>query len=82
MTEKLMLPMAPNAGREYAVTLSEQQDLARRYGMSLIALKASLEDLRSRMLSGEVVPQKTATKTKRVIDSHIESSNAVKRQGA
>ena len=82
MTEKLMLPMAENAGRDYAVTLLEQQDLARRYELSLIAVKASLADLASRMLNGEVVPQKSATKTKRVIATHFESSNAIKRQGA
>lgn len=72
MTDKIMLPMAANAGREYTVTLSEQQDLARRYGLRLEAVKASLEVLQSRMLSGEVDLQKTANKTRQAIAAHIE----------
>lgn len=80
MTMKIMLPM--DTQREYAVTLSEQQSLARRYGIALDAVKASLLVLRADLLSGVAVPQKTATKTKRVIADHFESSDAIGRQSA
>lgn len=77
-----MLPMSSKDGREYAVPLLEQQHLAGRYGLTLDAVRQSILVLRSRMLSGEVSPQKSATKTKKIIASHFESSNATERQGA
>jgi hypothetical protein len=77
-----MLPMSPSAGREYAVTLSEQHFLASKYGISNEALRVCLFNLKKLMISGVISPQKTANKTKAVIASHIESSNAAERQGA
>lgn len=71
MSEKIMLPMSTANGRVYATTLSEQQSLARRYGLSLVDVKASLGALRLQMLSGEVMPQATATKTRKIIDDHF-----------
>ena len=77
-----MLPMTAKDGHEYGVTLLEQQILARRYGLTLDAVRQSIVVLRSRMLSGEVAPQKSANKTRKIIESHFESSNAIERQGA
>ena len=82
MTHKLMLPMASNQGRDYAVTLSEQQDLARRFDLSLSEVRQCIDALRRMMLGGTVEPQKTATKTKKLILAHFENSNVTGRQGA
>lgn len=82
MTQKIMLPMAPSAGREYVVTVSEQKALAGRYGMKTKAICACLFELRSLMEAGEIQPQKTGNKTKAIIAAHIESSNVTERQGA
>ena len=82
MTQKIMLPMAENKGRDYAVTLSEQQDLARKYRLDLPKIRAGLLILRGAMLAGNPAPQKTANKTKLVIAAYFESSNAIGRQGA
>ena len=82
MTQKIMLPMAPSAGREYAVTLSEQQALAGRYGMTMEAIRVCLSDLGRLMATGAIQPQKTGNKIKALIAAHIESSDATERQGA
>lgn len=82
MTMKLMLPMAENTGRDYAVTASEQQDLARRYGLSLSEVRVRMLELREKMLAGNPAPQKTGNKTKLIIAAYLESSNAIGRQGA
>ena len=82
MSMKIMLPMAPSAGREYAVTWTEQQALAGRYGMTIDAVRACMNDLRVLMSNGDIAPQKTGNKTKAIISSHIERSNATGRQGA
>lgn len=82
MTNKLMLPMASNQSRDYAVTLSEQQDLARRFELSLGEVRQGIEALRRMMSDGTVEPQKTATKTKNLILVHFENSNVTERQGA
>ena len=79
MSHKVMLPMV---SREYAVTLKEQQDLARRYGISFEDVLLKLSEINGLLLSGAYEPQKTATKTKRIIASHFERSNANGRQGA
>jgi hypothetical protein len=79
---KLMLPMAENQGRDYAVTELEQQDLARRYGLQLGEVRVRLKELREKMLSGDPAPQKTGNKTRLIIAVHFESSNAIGRQGA
>ena len=82
MTQKFMLPMCSKDGREYAVTWTEQLALAGRYGMTIKAIRARLSELRNLMETGVIQPQKTATKTKAVIATHIESSDATERQGA
>jgi len=82
MTMKLMLPMAENQGHDYAVTESEQKDLARSYGLQVDVVRERLADLREKMLAGDPAPQKTGNKTKRIIAAHFESSNVIGRQGA
>lgn len=57
-SQKLFFPMI---GREYCLTMSEQQDLARRFGLSI-------EDVRSHLIALNLEPQKTATKMKRAIN--------------
>ena len=79
---KIHLPMAHDVWRTYAVTLSEQQDLARRFGITMDQVRSELQALTSLLNAGEVTPQKSATKMRRVINSHFESSNATGRQGA
>ena len=71
---KIFLPMT---AREYAVTLTEQRDLARRYGVSEQAVRAALFDLQALLLDGSEEILKTATKVKKLIDAHIESSDAI-----
>ena len=82
MSRKIMLPMDPCAKRDYAVTWTEQHDLAGRYGMTIKALRSCLADLYSLMVAGTIQPQKTGNKTKAIIRAHIERSNATERQGA
>ena len=79
MKSKIFLP---THGRNYVVTLSEQADLACRYGITSEKVELLLAGLGEMMLSGLIEPQRTATKTKRLIGSHIESSNVMERQGA
>ena len=66
-----MLPMAEAAKRQYAVTLSEQQDLARRFELPLDDVRASLVKLSSQLSDGVVQPQKTGNKTKAIIEAHF-----------
>jgi hypothetical protein len=82
MTQKIMLPMAASAKRDYAVTCKEQSALAGRYGIKLADVRDRMFELSELMASGEIQPQKTGNKTKLVINSYIESSNAIGRQGA
>jgi len=82
LSQKLFLPMS-NAVREtYVVTLKEQQNLARKFGLSGNQVCSELGRLKNLMEAGTVLPQKTANKTKKIIDAHFESSNATERQGA
>ena len=82
MSQKIMLPMDPCAKRDYAVTWTEQHDLAGRYGMTIEAVRVCLNDLYGLFASGVIQPQKTGNKTKAIIQTHIERSNATERQGA
>jgi hypothetical protein len=72
MSMKFMLPMSSPRGRYYTVTLSEQQDLSRKFGMPLDTVLAHLSTLRNRMFVDPSLQQKTANKTKRLIESHFE----------
>lgn len=74
--------MSHEVWREYAVTWTEQQDLAGRFGLTVDEVRSKLLELASAMNLGEWKPQKSATKTKRVIQAYFESSNATERQGA
>lgn len=69
-------------GREYAVTLTEQKDLARRYGVSEQAVRSALFELQARLLDGSEELLKSATKVKKLIARHFESSDATGRQSA
>ena len=71
MTEKIMLPMAETACRQYAVTLSEQNDLARRFGLSIDDVRIKLSKLSDQLSVGVVQPQKTGNKTKAIIEAHF-----------
>ena len=82
MSPKIMLPMAPSAKRQYAVTWTEQLALASKYGMTLDAIRVCLFDLGRIMEAGLIQPQKTGNKTKAIIAAHIENSNVTERQGA
>ncbi|HNG02002.1 MAG TPA: hypothetical protein PLQ71_08995 [Nitrospira sp.] len=60
----------PMIGRDYCVTLSEQQWLARRHGLTL-------EQVRSLVRLVDLSGCKTATKAQRVLESVLaDSSNA------
>ena len=74
--------MAASAGRDYAVTWTEQLALAGKYGMTIEAVRSVLSDLCELMITGVIQPQKTGNKTKATIASHFERSNATERQGA
>jgi hypothetical protein len=76
---KIFLPMM---GRKYAVTLTEQRDLARRYGVSEQAVRSALFGLQARLLDGSEELLKSATKVKKLIAHHFESSDAKGRQSA
>jgi len=76
---KIFLPML---GREYAVTLSEQRDLARRYGVTEQAVRSELFVLQAHLLDGTEEILKSANKVKKLIATHIESSDAIGRQSA
>jgi hypothetical protein len=65
MSTKIFLPMI---GRDYCVTDSEQHDLARKHGVELAEVRRLLVDM-----AQTVEPQKTATKTKRQIDSVLKA---------
>lgn len=82
LSKKLFLPMSSESLRDYVVTLSEQQHLARKFGLEMHEVASKLLALKERLATGELVPQKTATKTRRIIYAHFESSNATGRQGA
>lgn len=81
-SQKIYLPMAHSVWRTYAVTLKEQQDLASKFGLKLDQVRTELRVLMNRLIAGEIAQQKTATKMKKVINAHFESSNATERQGA
>ena len=82
LSQKLFLPMSNNTYKTYAVPLKEQQDLARRFGLTVDQVRSELGRLKNLMEAGTVLPQKTANKTKKIINAHFESSNATERQGA
>ncbi len=82
LSQKLMLPMSNDTRKTYVVTLKEQQELARRFGLSVDQVCSELGRLKTLMEAGTVPSQKTANKTKKIIDAHFESSNATERQGA
>jgi hypothetical protein len=82
LSQKLFLPMSNDTRKTYAVTLKEQQDLARKFGLSVDQVCSELGRLKNLMDAGVVLPQKTANKTKQIITVHFESSNATERQGA
>lgn len=82
LSKKLFLPMSCEPSRDYAVTLLEQRHLARRFGLEMHQVASELIDLRERFARGELQPQKSATKTRRIINAHFERSNATERQGA
>ena len=82
LSQKLFLPMSNDTRKTYAVTLKEQQDLARKFGLSVDQVCSELGRLKKLMDVGVVLPQKTANKTKQIITAHFESSNATERQGA
>jgi hypothetical protein len=82
LSQKLFLPMSNDTRKTYAVTLKEQQDLARKFGLSIDQVCSEIGRLKNLMDAGVVLPQKTANKTKKIIDAHFESSNATERQGA
>ena len=82
MSLKIMLPMAERAKREYAVTSLEQQDLARKFGLTVDQVRLELANLKKLMTDGAIVPVVTANRTKKIIKAHFESSNAIERQGA
>jgi hypothetical protein len=82
LSQKLFLPMSHDTCKTYAVTLREQQDLARKFGLSVDQVRSEIDRLKSLMEAGIAPPQKTATKTQKMIMAHFESSNATKRQGA
>ena len=82
LSQKLFLPMSNNVYKTYAVTLKEQQDLARRFGLSVDQVRSELDRLKNLMEAGTVPLQNTANKTKKIINAHFESSNATERQGA
>ena len=79
LSQKLFLPMS---NKTYAVTLKEQQDLARRFGLSVDQVRSELDRLKNLMEAGTVPLQNTANKTKKIINAHFESSNVTERQGA
>lgn len=79
LSQKLFLPMS---NKTYAVTLKEQQDLVRRFGLSVDQVRSELDRLKNLMEAGTVHPQNTANKTKKIINAHFESSNVTERQGA
>jgi hypothetical protein len=74
--------MSNHTRKTYAVTLKEQQDLARKFGLSVDQVRFEIGRLKSLMDAGVVLPQITANKTAKIIDAHFESSNATERQGA
>jgi hypothetical protein len=82
LSQKLFLPMSNDTRKTYAVTLKEQQDLARKFGLSVDQVRSEIGRLKNLMDAGVVLPQKTANKTTKIIDAHFESSNATERQGA
>jgi hypothetical protein len=82
MTQKIMLPMASSVRRDYAITWSEQIDLARRYGTDVDSIRVLLAKLNELMNQGVYQPQKTANKTRLIIQSYLENSNVTERQGA
>jgi hypothetical protein len=74
--------MSNDTRKTYAVTLKEQQGLARRFGLSVDQVCFEIGRLKNLMEAGIVSPQKTANKTAKIINAHFESSNATERQGA
>jgi len=82
LSQKLFLPMSNDTRKTYAVTLKEQQDLARKFGLSVDQVRVEIGRLKNLMDAGVVLPQKTANKTAKIINAHFESSNATERQGA
>lgn len=82
LSKKLFLPMSRELSRDYAVTPAEQQHLARKFGLDMHEVASRLLALKERFATGELEPQKTATKMQRIIHVHFESSNATERQGA
>jgi len=69
---KIYLPMV---NKEYAVTESEQKNLACRYDLSIDEVRVLLLDLRGKILAGLQSQAKTANKTKLIIDNYFENSN-------
>lgn len=69
---KIYLPMV---NKEYAVTESEQKSLACKYDLSIDEVRFMLFDLREEILVGIQSKEKTANKTKLIIDNHFENSN-------
>lgn len=63
--ERIFLPML-NRESGYCVTNREQKDLARKFGIDVQTVRASLFELQTNMQ-----PQKTANKTKSAIDSKL-----------
>jgi hypothetical protein len=82
LSQKLFLPMSNDTWKTYAVTLKEQQDLARKFGLSVDQVRFEIGRLKNLMDAGVVLPQNTANKTAKIINAHFESSNATERQGA
>lgn len=74
---RIYLPMA-NRPEGYCVTNIEQRDLARRHGMDEDRVREHLHRLQGELASGALHPQKTATKTKRLIQDAL---NAVMQTG-
>lgn len=70
-SQTILLPMASNLGREYAVTVKERRDLARRLKLSMTCVEARLEQLRTQIRLGLVPSQTTANKTRKIIEDFL-----------
>ena len=81
LSPKMFLPMLREPSRTYAVTLTEQRDLACRFGLTADQVRSELEALAGRFAAGELEPQKSATKTKSIIQAHFEKQQCHRASG-
>jgi len=70
---KIYLPMS-NRPAGYCATMTKQKDLARRFGMEIEPVRERLHHLQGELLAGNVTPQPTANRTKKLIDAELNAA--------